>query len=313
MMHAKKDDSIFLQNYMNGLGASRVAMAFQYIASAANVMTLSNANGESDSTRSEQFQDMADVLSTLVTDKQFSQNDMDQFVAQFAKCGDLSSGYFAKDVLGKASPEVNQMFYQSAKDYVLKNADSAVVQSMAADAMQALSQTSPSYSMQQLADLDMPHTVDPDNEPDNLKTLIAAAMKGEAAHGALGLATGSEEYLSAAVTGNIDGDQMTGLSHLIFNAAYSGRYNAYCPPQLSTEQAADLQASLFADAMDTMVNSPSVASFYTSLCLVLISGASQRRPTQHQNRRPGEGSMTRLVLRRLETCNTGRREHSAGN
>jgi len=259
IIQGHRGDSTFLQDFMNGLGSERVAEAFEYLSSGAYIASLSNPAfnpmGLSVWDVKNQFQYMADALSTLVNDKQFDQDDMDKFVAQFAKSGDLSCDFFAKDVLGKASAEVNQMFYQSAKAYALDNNNPADrCQSMAADAMQALSQTSPSYSMQQLAALS-------NKKPEDLKTLVQAAMKGEAAHG--NIPTIDQLAMTHSLSGDGQGDQMTGLSSLIFNAAYSGYSDRFCPPQLSAKQAADLQANLFADATDMMVNDPSVASFYT--------------------------------------------------
>ena len=108
---------------------------------------------------------------------------LNQFVTEFAKSDYLGCDFFAKDVLGKASPEVNQMFYESARDYALNHTKfgdegqvitSAAGQSMAADAMQALSQTNTPNAMKELAALSSP----------DLKKLVGAAMKGEAAHGA---------------------------------------------------------------------------------------------------------------------------------
>jgi hypothetical protein len=237
-----QNDPTFLQQYLGTLGSGRVAQIFSYLSSVQN------------GAANQQYQEMATALSTLAKNNDFSQNDMDQFVTQFANTSSRYN-YFAKDVLSMASPRVNQMFYESAKNYALKNSRSSTGQIMAAYAMQALSQTA--NPLPQLASL-------PSGE---LQTLVGAAMKGESAYGN---PTTPAQYAKTgrpfAQSGQ--GDPLTGLGTLMFDAAYANVGDQFAPALLPTSQAQSLQTSLFQDAMGLLTPGsqsydPDVNSFYT--------------------------------------------------
>jgi hypothetical protein len=167
-----KNDPDFLQQYLGTLGSSRTAQMFSYIASQANAQTpFNSASGAATLQQLKQeYKSVADSFSTLAKNNDFSRSDMDQFVTQFAKTNPQVN-FFAKDVLGSASPQVNQMFFESAKNYALQNSGSSAGQAMAAYSMQALSQTSnPLPQLQSLP-------------AGQLKTLVTAAMQGGAAYG----------------------------------------------------------------------------------------------------------------------------------
>ncbi|HEX4772168.1 MAG TPA: hypothetical protein VH351_15135 [Bryobacteraceae bacterium] len=246
-----KNDPRFLQQYLGALGASRVASNFSYLSSLANIQTPYNySHGEASPQQlQQQYQKMADALSTLVKNKDFSQTDMDQFAGQFAKTNPQVN-FFAKDVLRKASPRVNQMFFASAKNYALTYSGTKAGQSIAAYAMQALSQTTnPLPKLESL----------PANQ---LAPLLRAAMEGEAAYGN---PPTIDEYAKTGVFRAQDGngDPLNGLTSLMFNAAYSDVGDPFSPAPLSTRQAQDLQTKLFQAAIGTMQSNPAVRSFYT--------------------------------------------------
>lgn len=246
-----QNDPQFLQQYLGALGSSRVASAFSYLSSLANVQTPYNyANGAASPQQlQQQYQNMAGALSTLASNNDFSRSDMNQFVSQFANTNPQVN-FFAKDVLSQASPQVNQMFYESAKNYALQNAGTSTGQSMAAYAMQALSQTS--NPLPELASM-------PANQ---LSTLVKAAMQGEAAYGNPPTLS---EYAKTGVfrAQNGQGDPLNGLSNLMFDAAYGDAGDPYSPAPLTTSQAQDLQTKLFQSAVDTLQSDPTVKSFYS--------------------------------------------------
>jgi len=125
--------------------------------------------------RAQELQGVANSLSKLASRGDFIPKDMDRRVAQLAQTSSTEHGLFVHDVLSKATPQVQGMFYQSAKDYALKHAVMPEGQAMAALAMQALSHAPDSYSMPQLENLE---------NSGRLETLVRAAMQGEAAHAA---------------------------------------------------------------------------------------------------------------------------------
>ena len=249
---AHKNDPLFLQQYFGTLGVDRTAKILRYLTSMGHVQTPFNyAPGAANAKQVEkQDQDIADALSTLVKSKDFDQKDMDRLVSQFASDSPEQNFTFATDVLSKASPAVNQMFYQSAKTYALQHADSTAGQAMAAYAMQALSQSS-----NPLAELEsMPKG--------QLSTLVSAAMKGEASYGN---PPTLQEFAKSGVyrAQNGQGAPLDGLSHLMFDAAYADTGDRFAPAPLSTDQAHDLQSRLFQASIGTLQSDPSVKSFYS--------------------------------------------------
>lgn len=274
-IHDHKNDPEFLRDYFNTLGSGRVAKMYNFLTCpGGHTISVGHQAGPWAEHVQEHFQDLADALSTLQKNNLFHDGDMNEFVKQFVDVGDVGSldhSYFAKDLLGKASPEINRMFYQSAKKYALNDNNPADKrQSMAADAMQALSQTDNSYAMQELSRLNNdPH------KPEAFNELISAAMKGEAAHGNMPTVE-QGAYHSPSEIPKGQGDLMTGLSNLMFNAAFAGtdtfsaggNTRTSClisnvPAPLSPRDAGSLQAHLFQVAMDTIQNDPTVKSFYT--------------------------------------------------
>lgn len=245
-----KNDLQFLQQYLGTLGSNRVASMFSYLGSPGNVQTPETdlAGTATPQQLKQEYSNMADSLSTLVKNKDFSQSDMDQFAGQFAKTNPQVN-FFAKNVLSQASPEVNQMFYQSAKNYALGNSGSSNGQSMAAYAMQALSQTSnPMLALENLP-------------KSQLSTLVSTAMKGEAAYGNPPTV---DEFAKTGIFRPQDGkgDPLNGLSNLMFDAAYSDAGDPQSPAPLSIGQAQDLQTRLFQAAVGTLQSDPNVKSFY---------------------------------------------------
>ncbi len=244
-----KNDPQFLQQYLGTLGSGRVAQIFSYLASPGAVQTPdTSVNGQTPQQLKQDYQNVANTLTTLVNNKDFSQSDMDQFVTQFAKTNPQVN-FFAKDVLSQASPQVNQMFFQSAKNYALQNSGTSEGQSMAAYAMQALSQTS--NPLPELESL-------PNSQ---LSTLVQAAMKGEAAYGN---PPTIDEFAKTGVfrAQNGQGDPLNGLTNLMFDAAYGDIGDQFSPAPLSTSQAQDLQTKLFQAAIGTLQSDPAVKSFY---------------------------------------------------
>jgi hypothetical protein len=245
-----KNDPEFLQQYLGALGANRTASILSYIASPGNVQTPVNytSGAATPEQVKQQYQNVADALSTLVNNDDFSQSDMDQLVGQFAK-GNPQVNFFAKHVLSSASPQVNQMFFQSAKNYALQNSRSSAGQAIAAYAMQALAQApKPLQTLQALPDA-------------QLSTLVSAAMKGEAAYGNPPTV---EDFSKTGVfrDANGQGDPLNGLTKLMFDAAYADVGDHFAPAALSTSQAQDLQSRLFQTAIGTLQNNSSVKSFY---------------------------------------------------
>jgi len=253
---AHKNDPLFLQQYFGTLGPERTANIFHYLTSLGHVRTpttSSSPNTADAAQLQQQQQDLADALSTMVKSKDFSQKDMDRLLVDFANGHPEDNFTFPKDVLGKASPEVNQMFYQSAKDYALKpgNANSTAGQAMAAYAMQALSQTS--NPMAELAS--MPN--------DQLSNLVKAAMKGEARYGN---PPSLEDFAKTGIYRASDGkgQPLDGLSHLIFDAAYSDVSDRFSRAPLTTDQAQNLQARLFQATVDSLQADPALHAFYNN-------------------------------------------------
>ncbi len=246
-----KNDPAFLQQYLGTLGSSRTAQIFSNIASLGNVQTPFNytSGAANPQQLKQEYQNIADSLSTLAKNNDFSQSDMDQFATQFAKTNPQVN-FFAKDVLSSASPQVNQMFFESAKNYALQNSGSSAGQAMAAYAMQALSQTS--NPLPQLESL----------PAGQLNTLVKAAMQGEAAYGN---PPTLDDYAKTGVfrAQNGQGAPLTGLTNLMFDAAYAGTGDRYAPAPLSSSQAQDLNTKLFKAAVGTLESDPAVKSFYT--------------------------------------------------
>lgn len=251
MLAQHKNDPQFLQQYLGTLGSGRVAQMFSYLASPGNIQTPFNSLSGASSPQQvkQQYQDMASALSTLVKNKDFSQSDMNQFVAEFAKTAGPVN-FFAKDVLSSASPQVSKMFFESAKNYALQNPGSSAGQSMAAYAMQALSQTS--NPLPQLESL-------PGNQ---LSTLVTAAMQGEAAYGN---PPTIDQYARTGIfrAQNGQGDPLNGLTNLMFNAAYADVGDQFSPAPLSTSKAQNLMTNMFQAAVTTLQNDPTVKSFCT--------------------------------------------------
>jgi hypothetical protein len=246
-----KNDPQFLQQYLGALGPNRVASNFSYLSSLANIQTPYNYSSGAANPRQlkQQYQNMADTLSTLVKNNDFSQTDMDQFVAQYAKTNPQVN-FFARDVLSRASPQVNQMFFESAKNYALQNTSSSAGKAMAAYAMQALSQTSnPLPELESLP-------------ASQLAPLVKAAMEGGTAYGN---PPAIDEFAKTGVFRAQDGsgEPLNGLTNLMFDAAYSDDGDPLLPAPLSTSQAQDLQTKLFQAAMGTLQGNSAVKSFYT--------------------------------------------------
>lgn len=244
-----KNDPQFLQQYLGTLGSGRVAQIFSYLASPGAVQTPETSiSGQAPQQLRHAYQNVANALTTLVNSKDFSQSDMDQFVAEYAKTNPQVN-FFAKEVLSQASPQVNHMFFQSAKNYALQNSGNSEGQSMAAYAMQALSQTS--NPLPELENL-------PNNQ---LSTLVQAAMKGEAAYGN---PPSIDEFAKTGVfrAQNGQGDKLNGLTNLMFDAAYADAGDQFSPAPLSTSKAQDLQTKLFEAAIGTLQSDPAVKSFY---------------------------------------------------
>lgn len=243
-----QNDPEFLKAYLGTLGSGRVAKIFNYLASPANVQTPGAPDGSNAQQIKQQDKEMAGALSTLVKNNDFTQSDMNKLVTQYVN-SNPSENFFSKDVLSKASPQVNQMFYESAKNYALKNAGSSQGQAMAAYAMQALSQTK--NPLPQLASL-------PRGE---LQTLVGAAMKGEAAYG--NPRTEGEGRFSNAEQASGEGGPLNGLETLMFNTAYAGMGDQFASPVLSADQAGNLQKNLFQTAVNTLGSDPTVKSYFT--------------------------------------------------
>ncbi|MBV8072913.1 MAG: hypothetical protein JO270_23625 [Acidobacteriaceae bacterium] len=246
-----KNDPQFLQQYLSTLGSSRVASNFSYLSSVSNIQTPYNysTGAASPQLLKQQYQDMAGALSTLVKHNDFGQSDMNQFVAQFAKTNPQVN-FFAKNVLSSASPQVNQMFFESAKNYALQHSGTSAGQSMAAYAMQALSQTSnPLSELESLPD----HQLSP---------LVKAAMEGETAYG------NPPSIDAFAKTGIFrsesgQGAPLNGLTNLMFDAAYADAGDGFSPAPLSTSQAQHLQTRLFQAAVGTLQSDSPVKAFYS--------------------------------------------------
>ena len=261
-----KNDPQFLQQYLGTLGSGRVAQLFSYLASPGAVQTpFTSINGQTPQQLQQDYQNIADALSTLVKSNDFSQSDMKDFVTQFANTNPQVN-FFAKDVLSKASSDVNLSFYQAAEQYALQNSGTSGGQSMAAYAMQALWQTSNPLPI--LANL----------SSDDLSKLVSAAMKGEAAYGN---PPSIEEFSQTGVfrAQNGQGDPLDGLTNLMFDTAYAGISDQFGPGPLQPNVAAKLQANLFEDAITTLESDPSVKSFYTqgtsmkdALCVLFQNG-----------------------------------------
>jgi len=244
-----KNDPQFLQEYLGTLGSQRTAQIFSYLASPGAVQTpFTGVNGASPQQLKQEYQNVADSLTTLVKNNDFSGNDMQQFVKQFAGTNPQVN-FFAKDVLSKASPQVNQMFFEAAAKYAEDNSGTRAGQSMAAYAMQALSQTSNPFS--ELKDL----------SGQQLSTLVSAAMKGEAAYGN---PPTIDEFAKTGVfrAQNGQGDPLNGLTNLMFDAAYSDVGDQFSPAPLSASDGQRVMSTMFESAVNTLGNDPSVKSFY---------------------------------------------------
>jgi len=242
-----KNDHKFLKEYLKTLGPERVARLFSRISSIGNAWA-TGAPFNLYAKQQQDFQNMADALSLLVSSGFFSQSDMDMFVEQFVKYS--GDSLFAQEVLSKASPEVKEMFYESAKNHALKHPDTPEGQLMAAYALQALSQLDRSVSMPQLANM----------PSEDLKTLVSAAMKGEENYGT---------YLRKYNRHNYGLTPLNGLEKLMLTAASADCEDRPSRAPLSKDKAHELQMHLFAGVMTACGESPEAKAYCSQNTLMM--------------------------------------------
>jgi hypothetical protein len=234
-----KDDPTFLQQFLGTLGVDRTAK---------DLRNFTKAAGYGEKTDPAQYkqqcQDIGVALSTMVKSNVLSQTDMDRLVGQFANNPDQNFA-FAKDVLSQASPEVNEMFYQSAIFYAMTDANTPKGNAMALYAAQALSQTTAPYEMDMLNQL---------QKDGKLSTFVQAVMQGQA------------QYSDQSA----DPSPFDGLSRLMVDVTHSGAQDPDSPPLLSNDDAHAIEETMFKTSMaimdgETQVNGPSnsdVERFY---------------------------------------------------
>lgn len=232
---AHKNDPQFLSQFFGALGPKRTASILSYMASFQDAPVASSTPGTATSVPQleAQYQDVADALSTLVKSGNFNKADMDQFVSNFASVAPHNS-LFPNDLLSKASPQVNQLFFQSAKDYALNNQNSSAGQSMAAYAMQALSQTSnPMATLQQTP---------------QLASLVTAATIGTASYGNPPSLNQFVQSGGKQIAPSGEGRPLVGLTNLMSQASGSGM------PQ-------SVQSEMFRGTCDALSSGSAAQSF----------------------------------------------------
>jgi hypothetical protein len=235
-----QNDPKYLQQFFGALGVSRTAKALREMTSLGYVQNpYSGLQGVPSSRVSQQMTGVANALSALVASGDFTPGDMDTLVAQFAKDSPQNNFSFVKSVLAQASPQVNQMFYQSALNYALANPNSSQGNAMAAYAAQALSQTPITQQLDTLNQL---------QSAGKLTGFVQQAMRGEAQYGN---PPQLQDYAKTGRYGLDDGQQgdpLNGLPTLISNAAYYG--------------GSSLQTQLFQSSVGELGSDSNVKSFY---------------------------------------------------
>lgn len=244
VLEKHKDDPTFLRDFFSTLGPERTAETFRHIAS----YGYGKQFGVED--QKVAIQNAADALSTMVKEGVFSQRDMERLVDQLSKQTPGGNFYFSTEVLGKASPEVNQMFYEAAKNWALDHPQSREANVMMAHAAQALSNTPYQFQMQQLAEL---------QKAGKLGDFVRMAARGEAQFGHV---NNLEDFVRTGQYYASDQGKaatLTGLSDLMFNAAFA-HHDEFS--SISTADARAIQTEMFNASVGLLGSDAAVKEHY---------------------------------------------------
>jgi len=211
-------------------------------------------------------QKIENLLSNLAKSGHLSQDQMNQLCdGWMARSKDMTG--FVQNVLSKASPEVQKMFYEWAKNYALAHQGTDEGKRMAACAMQALSQIKDDdFVIAELSSL---------SQNGQLDTLMQMAMEGEADNAEQirrtlnGDTSGVGSWRPASMS-QVTNNPLNGVETLMSRVGQSGNE--------------DLSAHMFETAMNILEYDadPNVKSFYNqsgdctkmkdALCLVFQAG-----------------------------------------
>jgi hypothetical protein len=277
---AHKNDPSYLREFFNTLGADRASEYVRYQNSIGHVATpsgfsLTSANAND---LAKQNQNLATALSTMASAHVFNQSDMDKLVSSFANQRPENNFSFTKDVLSQASPEVQQMFYRSAKDYALANLNTSAGQAMAAYAAQALA-FAPSATQATELNALRHQGFGPVGSVDRLPEFIKAAMQGEVRYGNPPSFSEFAKTGIASSQGRL-GEPLTGVPTLISNAAHISQGTLdgdVATPGLNSKDAAAIQTELSKTRTDVLQSDPSARDYYAKLDDLQQADSTQQR------------------------------------
>ena len=224
-----KDDPAYLQRLFGTLGAERTADLLNDMSSVTYGSRLGAEAQQQD------LQIAADALSRLSEEGLFDSRDMERLVGRWSENLSASSPfYISTDLFDKASPEMQNMFFDAATNLALDAPDSDEAGLLAAHAAQVLSNTDSTNEAEHLNALRADGTLD---------EFVRLTMDGESRYGA---PPDLERYASGDFefdpSNPKNSEALDGLSTLMFNLAYEG-YNEF--GSLSSDDIDRLHAEVF--------------------------------------------------------------------